>query len=172
MIHAKNALQYRLHSRWGTRWIIFPKLTELLYCTSMPMRCDLPLDNLCIILAKLIAEKKFRHEYSRTCSTSSSCFSPLGRMVVLTMVCLAGRGWFSSDLTTWGFFEKPRQYWKKLLQWSVKLRNEWEMKGLAYYRENPLSRQRSLTPPEVQTSWEWVAGSLYQASAALIDGIS
>ena len=71
-------------------------LTELLYCTSMRMRCERCLDNFCMILAKLIVEKKLRHEKSVKRSTSSSCFCPFGRMVVRTIVCRDGRCMCSS----------------------------------------------------------------------------
>ena len=57
-------------------------LTELLYCTSMRIRCDRCLESFCIILAKLIVEKKLRHENSVNRSTSSTCFCPFGRVVV------------------------------------------------------------------------------------------
>lgn len=92
-------------------------LTELLYCTSIQIRCDRPLDNFCMIFAKLIVEKKLRHEYSVTCSTSSLCSSPFGSVMVLIMVWRAGRGRLSSGRMGCGFLAKlTRQYRKKLDQ--------------------------------------------------------
>lgn len=79
------------------------------------MRCERPFDSFCIIFAKLMVEKKLRHEYSVTCSTSSSCFSPLGSVIVLITVCRAGLGILSSGRTACGFLDRlMRQYRKKL----------------------------------------------------------
>ena len=67
-----------------------------MYWTSIRIRCERCLDSFCMILAKLIVEKKLRHEKSVSKSTSSSCFCPFGRMVVRTIVCRDGRCMCSS----------------------------------------------------------------------------
>lgn len=64
--------------------------TELLYWTIIRILCDLCFDNFCMIFAKLIVAKKFLHEKSVRRSISSSCFCPLGRMVVLITACRGG----------------------------------------------------------------------------------
>ena len=98
VLHLQYPLQHRLvwtcirsadiepHNRVRTE-----ALTELLYCTSMRMRCDRCFDSFCMILAKLIVEKKLRHENSVYRSTSSTCFCPFGRVVVRTVVCRDAR---------------------------------------------------------------------------------
>lgn len=122
--------------------------TELLYWMSIQMRCDRPFDSFCMIFAKLIVEKKFRQEYSITCSTSSSCFSPFGRFIILTTVWRGARCMASSGLTGWGIFERfRRQYRKKLPHVSNSL---WEDvdQGLSYL----FSGESALEITEADTS--------------------
>ena len=79
------------------------------------MRCDRFFDNFCMILAKLMVEKKLRQENSVSNSTSSSCLLPLGRMLVRMLVCRGGRSISSTGQIGWGSFAKFNwQYRKKL----------------------------------------------------------
>jgi len=90
-------------------------LTELLYCTSMITLCARCLDNFWEIFAKLIVEKKFRHENSVTISTSSVCSSPLGRMRDFVTKCRVGLRSSSGRRGGGGLREKLSwQYRKKL----------------------------------------------------------
>lgn len=117
---------------------------ELLYCTNIQILCDLPFASFCMIFAKLIVEKKLRHEYSVINSTSSSRFSPLGSTVIFWMVCLGGRFTSSSGRTNWGFLERfRRQYWKKLPNKSMEKVVVLKEEGLTCSMANPPSRRRN-----------------------------
>ena len=136
------------------------------------MRWDRPLDNFCMILAKLMVAKKFRHEYSVTFSTSSSCFFPLGSIVVFTSVCLAARGMFSSGRIGCGFLEKlTRQYRKKLCGNQDRRTAEKQQLRTCSLANRPWTRrtQRLLAS---RTSSILATGSWCQEDAVPDDGIS
>lgn len=112
------------------------------------MRCERFLDSFCMIFAKLIVEKKFRHENSVTISTSSSWCSPLGRVWDLIIVWRGGLSIVSSGRIGWGFLAKFRkQYWKKLC--IIQLANQISGIGKRTYL---FSGESALETTEVLTS--------------------